>query len=75
MLTFILTHAGCNLRLVKALAQGLPILYNHVVKEVKYDQAGVQVTAGNTVIAGAVLITDCATVLHGHALQTWAPAH
>lgn len=53
MLTLRLTHAGCNLRLVKALAQGLPILYNHVVKEVKYDQAGVQVTAGNTVIAGA----------------------
>ena len=44
--------AGCNLRLVKALAQGLPILYNKVVKEVKYDQAGVSVTAGNTVIKG-----------------------
>ena len=63
VLTLRLTHAGCNLRLVKALAQGLPILYNHVVKEVKYDQAGVQVAAGNTVIAGAVLITECATVL------------
>ena len=49
-----LIHAGCNLRLVKALANGLPILYNHVVKEVKYDQAGVQVTAGKTVIAGAI---------------------
>lgn len=44
--------AGCNLRLVKALAQGLPILYNHVVKEVKYEQTGVSVTAGNTVIKG-----------------------
>ena len=47
-----LWSAGCNLRLVKALAQGLPILYNHVVKEVKYEQAGVSVTAGNTVIKG-----------------------
>ena len=46
--------AGCNLRLVKALAQGLPILYNHVVKEVKYEQAGVSVTAGNTVIKGNI---------------------
>ena len=44
--------AGCNLRLVKALAAGLPILYNHVVKEVKYDQGGVKVSAGNSVIAG-----------------------
>ena len=44
--------AGCNLRLVKALAQGLPILYNHVVKEVKYEQAGVSITAGDAVIRG-----------------------
>ena len=64
MLILRLAHAGCNLRLVKALAQGLPILYNHVIKEVKYDQAGVRVTAGNTVIAGAVLITECATALY-----------
>jgi len=64
MLILRLAHAGCNLRLVKALAQGLPILYNHVVKEVKYDQAGVQVTAGNTVIAGAALTTEVATVLY-----------
>lgn len=53
-----LWSAGCNLRLVKALAQGLPILYNHVVKEVKYEQAGVSVTAGNTVIKGDVSVQD-----------------
>jgi len=72
LLTLRLTHAGCNLRLVKALAKGLPILYNHVVKEVKYDQAGVRVTAGNTVIAGAIHITERATALF---IKIWAPAH
>lgn len=46
--------AGCNLRLVKALALGLPILYNHIVKQVKYEQAGVSVIAGNTVIQGNI---------------------
>lgn len=65
MLILRLTHAGCNLRLVKALAEGLPILYNHVVQEVKYDQAGVRVTAGNTVIAGAAFTTESGTARLG----------
>lgn len=50
--------AGCNIRLVQALAKGLPIMYNNVVKRISYDQSGVQVTAGNTVIAAdAVVVT------------------
>ncbi|KAL0034074.1 hypothetical protein WJX79_007286 [Trebouxia sp. C0005] len=65
---------GCNLRLVKALAEGLPILYNHVVQEVKYDQAGVRVTAGNTVIAGdAVIVTSSLGVLKRGGIQ-FSPA-
>lgn len=54
---------------MKALAEGLPVLYNHVVKEVKYDQQGVTVTAGNTVISGEYawsgpLIAVCIVALH-----------
>lgn len=43
---------------MQALAKGLPIMYNNVVKRISYDQSGVQVTAGNTVIAAdAVVVT------------------
>ena len=62
---------------MKALAEGLPILYNHVVKEVKYDQQGVTVTAGNTVIAGAhILLGPCNKQVHyvllpGHHLTSF----
>ena len=67
--------AGCNLRLVKALAEGLPILYKHVVKQVKYEQAGVSVTAGNTVIkgdtSGPSLCKSLSTTHSAYCLYIW----
>jgi len=55
---------GCNGRWVQALAQGIPVLYNHPVTEVRYCKTGVAVHAASKVFhADAVVVTTPLGVL------------
>ena len=53
-----LSPAGGNVRLVAALADGLPIFYNSVVSRVQYGPGGVHVTAGGRTFKGALLAPE-----------------
>ena len=44
--------AGGNMRLVEALAEGLPVLYNSVVTDVAYSAAGVCVRTASHQVTG-----------------------
>lgn len=46
-------RAGGNLRLVEALAEGLPVMYNSVVTDVAYSRAGVRVQTAGGAFTGA----------------------
>jgi hypothetical protein len=44
---------GCNSRLVEALAQDLPIFFDHVVTGIDYSEAGVAVHTAKQTFTGA----------------------
>jgi hypothetical protein len=46
---------GCNIRLVEALAQDLPIFFDHVVTGIDYSEAGVAVHTAKQTFTGADL--------------------
>ena len=46
---------GCNIRLVEALAQDLPIFFDHVVTGIDYSEAGVAVHTAKQTFTGAEL--------------------
>ena len=45
-------NTGGNLRLVAALAEGLPIFYNSIVSRIQYAEDGVMVQAGGRSFRG-----------------------
>lgn len=47
---------GGNVRLVAALAEGVPVLYNSVVKRIRYCSAGVEVDTDGVTYAGALVV-------------------
>ena len=46
---------GCNIRLVEALARGLPTFFDHVVTGIDYSEAGVAVHTAKQTFTGAHL--------------------
>ena len=54
---------GCNLRIVAALAEGLPIFYNSVVDAISYSSQGVAVYTQDTVFKGIQNATGGTKVL------------
>ena len=48
-------RAGCNIRLVEALAQDLPIFFDHVVTGIDYCEGGVAVHTAQQTFTGAAL--------------------
>ena len=55
--------AGGNLRLVAALAEGVPIAYNSVVRRIAYSRAGVTVRTAEREFKGELQI-ECVTECH-----------
>lgn len=47
---------GGNIRLVSALTEGLPVLYNSVVREIRYSAAGVAVRTDLHEFTGMILV-------------------
>ena len=54
--------AGGNIRLVAGLAEGLPILYNSVVRDIHYSESRVRVSTASKSFEGESLIIPSASV-------------
>jgi hypothetical protein len=64
--------AGGNIRLVAAMAEGLPVMYNSVVREIRYSSSGVAVRTDMHEFAGEFPTRDGHAV---HDVPTWPTLH